>query len=491
MVNDVGGHAFQSPRVSHRIAVLPLVNISADPRDEYFSDGLTEELIATLSKIRGLGIIARTSVMKYKGTTKPIHEIGRDLGVGYVLEGSVRKAASKVRINVQLVNGETEEHLWSQGYDRDLEDVFAIQSEIAQRIARSLKVRILTREKQGIEKEPTNKPKALGLYLKGRYLLNSRTEQGLTSAIEHFQQALEEDSEYSLAYTALADAYAVRALLEFVPPKNAFPHSREAAQKALQIDKNLAEAHASLGLVLFQYDWDWKGAQQELKESIEINPNYAPAHQFYADYLKAMGRFDEALGEMGRAQALDPLSLSINTGVGHIFYLSRQYDNAIEQYTKTVALDPTFVQAHLWFGRPYLQKGMYEEAISELEKAVKLSGGSTISLAMLGQAYASSGMKSEMKEILEKLIERSRTQYVPSYWIALVYVSLGDKDQALSWLERAFHERSSWLVWAKVEPRFDFLRSDTRFTSLLVRMKLSEERDRELGIRGWIRGPRQ
>jgi len=428
-------------------------------------------------------------VMRYKGATKPIGEIAKELGVGTLLEGSVRKAGNKVRISVQLVNAKTEEQVWSQSYDRDLEDVFTIQSEIAQRVARSLKVRVLKNEKMGLERKPTDNAEAHSQYLKGLHLLNSRTEEGAKKAIEHFEKALQRDPGYSLAYTGLADAYAVMALLEFVPPKEAFPKAREAARKALEIDGKLAEAHASLGLVSFQYDWDWQGAEKELKRAIELNPNYAPAHQFFADYLKAMGRFDEALGEMGRARALDPLSLAINTGVGHVLYLSRQYDRAIEHYRNVVKLDPTFVQARLWFGRPYLQKQMYKEAIGELEEAVKLSGSSTMSLAMLGQAFAAAGRKGEMEEILGKLTERSRHHYVPSYWIALLFIGLADKEQAFAWLERAFHERSSWLVWVKVEPRFDVLRSDSRFNSLLGRMRLGPEKERELGLRGWIKGP--
>ncbi len=450
---------------------------------------MTEELISAASKIGGLGVIARTSVMRYKGATKTIGEIGKELGVGTLLEGSVRKVGNKVRITVQLVNARTEEHVWSQTYDRALEDVFAVQSEIAQTIARSLKVRILKHEKLGLEKKPTDNVEAYSQYLKGRHSLNTRTEQGAKKAIVHFEQALQKDSRYSLAYTGLADAYAVMALLELVPPKEAFPRARESAQKALEIDGGLAEAHASLGLVHFQYDWDWQGAEKELKLAVELNPNYAPAHQFFADYLKAMGRFDEALAEMGRAQALDPLSLVINTGVGHVLYLSRHYDRAIEQYRSVVKLDPTFLQARLWFGRPYLQKGMYREAIAELEEAVKISASSTMSLAMLGQAYAAAGRRSEMEEILAKLLDRSKHQYVPSYWIALLFVGQGDKEQAFAWLERAFHERSSWLVWSKVEPRFDVLRSDSRFKALLARMKLSSEKAGELGLRGWIKGP--
>jgi tetratricopeptide (TPR) repeat protein len=241
--------------------------------------------------------------------------------------------------------------------------------------------------------------------------------------------------------------------------------------------------------VKFQYDWEWEAAEKEFKRAIELKPSYASAHQFYADFLKSQGRFDEALSEMSYAGALDPLSLSINTGIGHVLYLSRQYDRAIEQYGNTIKLDPNFVQARLWFGRPYLQKRMYKEAIAELDEAVTLSGGSTISLAMLGHANGAAGKREEAERVLEALNERSKHQYVPSYWIAMIHVGLGDKDEAFSWLERAIQERSSWLAWAKVEPRFDSLRSDARFNSLLLRMRLTSKKDGGIGIRGWIKGP--
>jgi adenylate cyclase len=474
---------------NRRIAVLPFANISLDAKDEIFSDGMTEELISTLSKIAGLRVIARTSVMRYKDTKKPIGEIGKELGVSAILEGSVRRAGNKIRIAIQLADPETEEQLWAEKYDRDLEDIFAVQSEIAQKVADELEVQINKNEKLNLGKKATGSREAYTLYLEGRHFLNTRTEDGLKRAIDRFEKALEKDPQYALAHTGVADSYAVLALLEFVPPKEAFPKARTAAEKALQIDNRLAEAHTSLGAVRFQYDWEWEGAEKEFKRAIQLNPSYAPAHQFYADFLKSQGRFDEALAEMGHAQALDPLSLAINTGMGHVLYLNRQYDQAIEQYRNAIKLDPEFVQARLWFGRPYLQKRMYKEAIAELNHAVSLSGGSTISLAMLGHAYAAAGNKKEAEKISEKLTDRSRHQYVPSYWIAMLWIGFGDKDESFTWLERAFQERSSWLVWAGVEPRFDALRSDPRFTSLMAKMKLRPTNDKVLGIRGWLKGP--
>ena len=457
-----------------RIAVLPFANISASPNDEYFSDGMTEELIATLSRIRNLGVIARTSIIRYKGRTKPVSEIGRELNVGTVLEGSVRVAGKKLRITAQLIDATTEEHLWAETYDRNLEDVFAIQTDIAKRITKALKVRVLQSETLRLEKEATGIPDAYSLYLKGRHSVNTRTEKSLKDAIQHFENSIKHDPKFALAYTGLADAYSILASysLEYVPPREGFPKARTAAEKALSMDNHLGEAYASLGLVKFYYDWDWTGADAEFKKALELNPGYAQAHQYYADFVKSFGRFDEALGEMRKALTLDPLSYSINTGIGHVLYLSRHYDLAIDQYRKIVESDPAFVPARLWFGRPYMQKGMFKEAIRESREAVKLSNESTVSLATLSQAYASAGQKTDARKILDRLLERSKKQYVPSYWIALVHMSMGDKEEAFTNLEQAYHERSSWLVWANVEPRFDPLRSDPRFTSILTRMRL-------------------
>jgi adenylate cyclase len=457
---------------NRRVAVLPFANISPDPNDEYFADGMTEEMISTISKISGLKVIARTSVMKYRDTQKSIDEIGHDLKVGTILEGSVRKSGEKLRISVQLIDSKNSEHLWAETYDRKLEDIFSIQTEISERVAESLRVQILQFERAVIGKKSTSDVEAYALYLKGRYHWNLRTKEGLNEAIKYFSSALERDPSFALAYCGLADSFALLALFEFISPHDAFPSARANAEKALKLNSALAEAHTSLGLVSFQHDWNWEEAERNFRRAIELNQNYPPAHQFFGDYLKAMGRFDEALSEMRKAQDLDPLSVSISTGVGHVLYLSRQYDLSIEQYRKALELDPKFVQAHLWFGRPFLQKGMYEEAISELKQAVALSFESTISLAVLGHAYASSGKRNEALEIIDKLKDRSRKQYLPSYWIALIYIGLGEKNDAFVWLERAYQERSSWLVWIAVEPRFDSLRSDPRFSSLLSKMRL-------------------
>jgi adenylate cyclase len=450
-----------------RVAVLPFTNISMDPADEYLADGMTEEMISSVSKVKGLRVIARTSVMRYKGTYKPIAEIGRELNVGSVLEGSVRKAGDKIRISVQFVDTLNEEPQWTREYDREFRDVFAIQSDIARHVAEALREHVLG----GEVRRATGSPEAYINYLRGRQLWNKRTEESLKKSIDFFKEALKHDSNYAQAYTGLADSYATLAFLDFMAPHEAYPKAKEAARRALALDTKLAEAHTSLGLIRFQYDWDWNGSEAEFKEAIRLNPNYAPAHHFFADYLKAMGRFDQALMEIKKAQELDPLSLAINTGVGHVLYLSGQYDKAIEQYRRAVELDPGFVVTHVWFGRPYLAKGMFTEAIAELETAVRLSGESTVALAMLGHGLASAGRRDEALSILENLKERSKSRYVPSYWIAVIYNGLRDREQTVGWMRKAFEERSSWLVWSNVEPRFAWLRDDPDFAALMNAMK--------------------
>lgn len=454
-----------------RIAVLPFANISPDHLDDYFADGLTEELISAVSRIKGLRVIARTSVMKYKGMNKSISEIGRELNVGSVLEGSVRKVGNKIRISVQFIDTAREEPRWSQRYDREVKDVFAIQSEIAQYVADALKEHVFGGPHREDPRTATFSTEAYINYLRGRQLWSKRTEEDLLRSIGFFEKAIRLDSKYARAYAGLADTYATLALLEFMAPNDAYPKAKDAVKRALSLHSGLAAAHTSDGLIKFQYDWDWKGAEEAFRQAISINFNYAPAHHFFADYLKAMGRFEEALSEIEKARELDPLSLAINIGVGHVLYLSGQYDKAIEAYQRAVELDPDFMVTHLWFGRPYLEKGMFAEAIAELETAVRLSGESVLALAMLGHALAAAGRKEEALAILEKLQALSQSRYVPSYWIAVIYNGFRDRDQVITWMQKAIDERSSWMVWSNVEPRFAWLRDDPAFRSLLKTMQ--------------------
>ena len=456
-----------------RLAVLPLAHLGGAAEDEFFADGITEELIQTLSKIAGLRVIARTSVMRFKKPTISPSEIARELGASAIVEGSLRKAGARLRVTARLLDASTSETLWSEEYDRTVRRVFDVQSEIAQRIARALEVEILGNEHRALDRQPTGDPEAHTLYLKGRHLLNERTEASLRGALECFRAAVRKDPRFAQAYAGVADVYSTLAWLEFDRPTHAFPRARTAARRAVALDPTLGEAHASLGFVRFLFDRSWVEAESEFRQALALNPSSPVAHQYYADFLKAMGRLDEAVAEIERARELDPLSLGINTAVGHVRYLARENDAAIDAYRRALELDPNFAQAHLWFGRPYLEKGMHDEAIAELTTAARLSHESTMSLAVLGHAHASAGHAREARELLKKLLERGRKEYVPSYWVALVHVGLGDRDRAFAWLERANRERSAWLAWANVEPRFDGLRSDPRFGRLLRRLNLA------------------
>ncbi len=458
----------------NRIAVLPLTNISPDAKDEYFTDGLTEELISCLSKIGGLRVIARTSIMQYKGATKSVSEIGRELNVGTVLEGSVRKSMDKLRITVQLINVHNQEHIWSQDYDRELKDIFAIQSEVAQRVAQAMKVQLLEGEKEQIEKKTTDNLDAFTLYLKGRYYWNKRTVEGMRKAIEHFQETIELDPTYALAYAGLSDSFALLGDVGVaaVPPKEAFSRAKVAATKALRIDGTLAEAHTSLAH-MEMHDFRWADAEKEFKRAIELNPNYATAHHWYALSFALKERSNESIAAIKRAQELDPVSLAINTDVGVVYYYARQYDQAIAQYQKTLDLDPSFSRAYVALGSAYAQKALYEEAIAMFQKAITVSGDST-KKAALGRAYALAGKKDETLEVIAELKELSKRSYISPYSLALIYAGIRDKDEAFDWLQKAYEECDGNMIFIKVDPWLDSLRSDPRFTVFLKRVGLEK-----------------
>ncbi len=473
---ELGGTAppRAAPDELPRLAVLPIVHLGGAGSEEYLADGLTEELIVRLARVAGVRVLARSTVMRYKGTKKPSSEIARELGVGAVLEGTLRTAADRLRLTVVLVDARSETPVWSQAYDGRLADVFGVQADIARRIAASLEVRLAPREVAAVGRPSTAVPAAFEHYLRGRYFWNRRTAESLDRAAAEYRAALAQDPEFSLAHAGLADVHATQALLEFCRPKETFPLARAEAERALELDPESAEAYTALGVVRGQYDRDWAGAEEAFRHAVALNPRFPPAHHQYADLLKALGRFSEAIAEVQEALALDPLSLAINTGLGHVLYLARRNDEAIAQYRRTLELDPTFVLAHLWFGRPYLEERRYDEAIAEVRRAVELSQRSTIATAVLAHAYASAGRTGEARALLEELLRRSEREYVPSYWIGLVYVGLNDAEQAFRWFDRAFEERSSWLTWVAVEPRFDGLRRDRRFAQLVRRMGLPQ-----------------
>jgi TolB-like protein/DNA-binding winged helix-turn-helix (wHTH) protein/Tfp pilus assembly protein PilF len=457
------------PRIES-IAVLPLENLSGDPEQEYFAEGMTDELIATLGKVSALRVISRTSAMRYKKTDKLLPQIARELNVDAVVEGSVLRAGDRVRITAQLVQATTDKHLWAETYEREMRDVLSLQEEIAKAIAQQVQAKLSPQEQTRLAVARPVNPEAHRLYLLGRFHWNKRTEEGFKNAIDHFQSALEIDPGYAAAYAGLADSYNMLSDWGFLPPKEAIPRGKAAAQKALEIDESLAEAHTSLALAYFEYDWDWAACEKEYKRAIELDPNYATTHQWYAEYLWAMKRHAEAIAEDQRAQQLDPLSPIISTDVASDYLFTRQYDEAIRRYRNALSLFPEFVPAHLWLGHTYMANGMHQQAIVAYQKAMSLSGASAAEVAALGQAYAKGGIRGYYLWELRRLREESKHRYVRAVDFAYLFAGLGEKDQAFSYLEKAYEDRDYKLGLLQVEPRFDPLRSDPRFQDLLRRM---------------------
>lgn len=452
------------------LAVLPFKNLSADPEQEYFSDGMTEEMIAHLGMLapRTLGVIARTSVMRFRNTDKSIAEIGHELGVGYVLEGSVRRAGERIRISARLIQVSDQTNLWTAGFERWLTDVFAVQTEVASNIANSLAVELLPEQRRPAGNASSQ---AYELYLKGRYFWNKRTEEALNKAADYFNRAIEEEPGYAQAYAGLADCYAMLGWNTMLPPGACLPKAQAAAIKALKLDDKLAEAHTSLAFCKLFHEWDWQTAERGFQRAIALNPSYGVARPWYAFQLSAMGRHSEAVTEARRALRLDPFSLAIGASAGFVLSLAGQHDEAIEQCLKTLEMDPTgFYQTHFVLGASYEVKGRVDDAVRSLQSAVDLSNRNPHMLAALGHALAMSGRTKDALDIAEELKQRASQRYVPPYNIAMVYAGLGRKDAAFEWLERACEDRSIWLLFLKAHPMFDDLRPDPRFASLLERM---------------------
>jgi serine/threonine protein kinase/Tfp pilus assembly protein PilF len=454
------------------IAVLPFEDLSPDKDQEYFCDGISDEIINRMTKIESMRVPARTSAFSFKGKGLDIREIGEKLKVENVLEGSVHKAGNKLRINVHLVNVVDGYTIWSEKYERDEEDIFALQDEISLAIIDKLKLKLLRGEKEKLVKRHTENPEAYNLYVKGRYFLAKPTEEELEKGLDYFQQAIEEDPTYALAYAGKADCYTFLAEYGYISSKEAFPKARAAAEKALEMDNTLAGAHVSLGYVKFKYDWAWAGAERDFKRAIELDPNYALAHINYSLYLSEMGRHDEAVKEAKRGLESDPLALDNNNVLGWILYLARRYDQEIEQLQNLLELDQNYWAAHLNLANAYAGKGMYKIAIVEAQKAIKLSGRNQMTIATLGYIYAFAGRRDEARKVLDDLFELSKQEHVSSFYVALVYTCLGQKDQAFEWLEKAYEERDVYLSQLKVFPLFDSLRSDPRYKALLKKMNL-------------------
>ncbi len=457
----------------NRVAILPLVNMSNDPNDEFFADGMTEQMISTLSRIRDLKVIARTSIMQYKGVSKGVAEIGRALNVGTVLEGSVRKASNRLRITVQLISTDTEEHLWAEDYDRDLEDVFALQSEIAEKVAEQLQVKLLGPQKVELEKRSTSNVDAFTLYLKGRYYWNERTGEGMTKAITYFEKAIEKDPGYALAYSGMADCYDILASYGLMEPGTISKKWRELTMKALELDDTLAEAHASMAGILYDFDWEWSRAEAKLRRAVELNPNYATARHWLCIDLAAQGKHDEAISQIRMALELDPLSKVIRVTVAAAYWEAHRDDEAIEELKRAIEADADFYNFHDYLGMIYAKIGRAEEGIVELEKAVSL-GGKMLSLkADLGYAYARAGKRTETQEVLEELRRASKNKYVSPLYFAQVYVGLGEVEGSLAWIEKAFQERAPDFISQVTGPIYNELRSSPRFMTIIGKLGLT------------------
>jgi TolB-like protein/DNA-binding winged helix-turn-helix (wHTH) protein/Flp pilus assembly protein TadD len=454
------------------LAVLPLDNLSGDASQNYFADGMTDELITDLAQISALRVISRTSVMVYKGARKPLPQIARELNVDAVVEGTVLRSGDQVRITAQLIEAATDKHLWSQSYEGELRDTLALQNRVASAIADQIRINLTPQEQAALKNVKVVNPEAYESYLKGRYFWNKRTGDGLKVALAYFKQATEEDPKYAQAYSGLADTYALLGDWQYavVTPKEAFPKAKAAAIKALELDSSLGEAHNSLAFVLDGFDWDFDSAGKEFQRAIELSPGYATAHHWYAWHLSLLGQFDDAIAEMRKAVNLDPLSLIINADLAELLDVAHSYDESIRQSRKTIEMDPNFALAHNQLAQAYLQKHMYDEAVVEMQKAVQLSADSPTCIANLARAYVASGKRSEAVKLLGDLKKRSNPGYSNAPEIAVIYTSLGDTDQAMNWLEKGYEERFNPGVLLR--PGFDSLRSDSRFQNLVYRIGL-------------------
>ena len=463
---------FKTPIVSSdkSIAVLPFENLSGDPDNAYFAEGIQEEILTRLSKIADLKVISHTSTQQFQSKPTNLSEIAKQLGVANILEGSVQRSADQVRVNVQLIKAATDAHLWADTFDRKLTDIFAVESEIATTIAETLQAKLTGSEKTAIAKRPTANPEAYELYLKGLFFWNKRTAADLRKAIQYFNQAVGKDPSYALAYVGLADSYSLLPGYGAASPADSFPQARAAAEKALEFDDTLAEAHTSLANVL-DHDFDFERALKEFERAIELNPNYATARHWYGnEFLGPMGRFDEAIAESKRARELDPLSLIINADLGVVYMWARQYDKAIEQLRRTIEMDPQFYYAHYNLGVALQSKGQLNDAITEYRKAVELSDDPFV-LGLLGQAYARKGQREEAQKILARLTEEAKSRYVPAYSFALMYLALGDKERAIDEMERAYREGAGADIYPiKVDPMLDDLRGHPRFEALVQKV---------------------
>jgi TolB-like protein/DNA-binding winged helix-turn-helix (wHTH) protein/Flp pilus assembly protein TadD len=466
-------HPWNRPSpVIRSLAVLPFESLSSDASQDYFADGMTDELISDLGQVSALRVVSRTSVMAYKRARKPLPQIARELNVDAVVEGTVLRSGDQVRITAQLIDASADRHLWSRSYEGELRDTLALQNKVAKAIADQIGISLNPQEQAALKNVKVVNPEAYVSYLKGRYFWNRRTADSLKIALAYFNQAIEEDPKFARAYSGLADTYALLGDWQYavMTPKEALPKAKAAAIRALELDSALGEAHNSLAFCLDGFDWDFDSAGREFRRAIDLNQGYATAHHWYAWHLSLLGRYDEAIAEMRKAENLDPLSLVINADLAELLALAHSYDESIRQSRKTIEMDPNFGLAHNHLGQAYLQKKMHDEAVAELQKAVQLSGGSPTCIANLARAYVASGKRSEAEMLLSDLKKRSNPNNSLASEIAVIYASLGDTDQAMSWLEKGYQERFNPGVLLR--PGFDPLRSDPRFQNLVRRIGL-------------------
>jgi TolB-like protein/DNA-binding winged helix-turn-helix (wHTH) protein/Tfp pilus assembly protein PilF len=465
---------FARPRSQdiHSIAVLPLENLSHDADQEYFSDGMTDVLITDLAKIHALRVISRNSIMQYKGIREPLPKIARELNVDAVVEGTVTRSGDRVRITAQLIDAVHDRHLWADTYEGDLRDILGLQDQVARAIAGQIRVHLTPEEQVRLTASHSVDPQAQDAYLTGRYYWNRRAIEAVRKSCDYFRQAIDKDPAYAAAYAGLADCYSILGYYHYGAAAGTFALGKIAAQKALQMDESLAEAHASLAFDEHYYDFDWTGAEAEYKRAIELNPNYATAHHWYALYLSEAGRFVEAKAEIRRAHELDPLSPIIGNTIAAVYFYSREYDLGIEQLRRLLDEDANFVVAHDLLGQFYVQKGMYDAAITEFQKVRMLDPDNSSILLEIATAHALAGRKAEAMKVFHQVQGISKREYVPEYDVAQFYACMGQPDRAFEWLERAFKDRDRTLTGLGVEPLLDNLRSDPRFAELVRRVGL-------------------
>lgn len=466
------GGAQASQDTIQSLAVLPLEDLSGQTGEDYFADSMTEAVITSLAKIKALRVISRTSAMQYKGARKSLRQIARELNVDAVLEGSVLRSGERIRINAQLIHASTDHHLWAESYERDYRDILALQSEIAREVASQIQILLTPEERERLGEVRRINPEAHELYLKARYFWNKRTEESVRKALAYFRQAIDCDPTYAEGYVGLGDCYNILGYYNTLAPMEAYPKGKAAALKALELDGSLAEAHATLGVVHRDFDWDWSGADSEFQRAIDLNPNSVEAHHWRGTLLSMLSRPTEAIEEKNHALEIDPLSVVVRTDLARILYFARDYDAALEQFHASLDMDPTFGSAYLWLANAYQQKGHYGQALDALKKGLELFGHSPFARSRMAHGYAVAGDQAQARDTLKDLQALSEHQYVSAYDFALIYLGLRDFDEAFHSLHAAFEQRSLWLGYLNVEPQLDALRGDPRFDELRQRVGL-------------------